>query len=233
MRTPKYSVTLALLAGLVPLGMAQNTQTAPVQPRSEDRPAAQGETQTPATGRGKGNQSRRHAATESASAAADAHSKLAPADMSFMKKAAHSGMVEVELAKMAQEKASSGEVKEYARKLESDHSKANEELKTIARDASVTLPSSAARKYRRSEKRLAKLSGPEFDREYIGHMVRDHRMAVAEFKRHANSGQDQDLRQFASKAIPTLEEHLKLAEQIQASIGGAAWESRSSASKLR
>jgi putative membrane protein len=94
-----------------------------------------------------------------------------------------------------------------------DHGKANEGLKRVAAAKGVLLPTGLDRKHRNELERLEKLSGANFDREYMKHMVDDHKKDVAEFRRAANDLKDPEVRNFASSKLPTLEEHLKLAEK--------------------
>jgi putative membrane protein len=142
-------------------------------------------------------------------------------DQAFISKAAMGGMAEVELGRLAQQKASSKEVKELAAKIVSDHTRSNEELQRIAKSLNVTVPTTVDSKHKDTKERLQKLSGSEFDRTFMNEIVNDHREHIAEFKREANSGNNQQVKQFASKTLPTLEEHLKQAEQTLRSVGGS------------
>jgi putative membrane protein len=133
-------------------------------------------------------------------------------DKSFATKAAEGGMKEVTLARMAQQKASSDEVKNYAQMLERDHSQANDELKSWASQKNVTLPSAPA-DAKSGDAKLEGLSG-------MAAMVQDHKKDIAAFEKQAASGADPDLKAFAQKTLPTLKGHLEQAQKIQASIGG-------------
>ena len=133
-------------------------------------------------------------------------------DNSFFTKAAQGGMAEVELGKLAVSHASNDQVKQFGQRMIDDHTKANDNLSKIASQKGVTIPSSLDAKDQATEDRLEKLNGAEFDRAYMEDMVRDHRADIAEFRREANRGQDTEAKNFASKTLPTLEEHLKQAE---------------------
>lgn len=154
------------------------------------------------------------AAYSTARAASDAKSssKLSRSDASFVKEAAEGGMMEVELGKVAADKASSEKVKEFGRRMQDDHSKANAELKQLATSKGVELPTALEGKEKSTVGRLSKLSGAEFDREYMRSMVSDHKEDVSKFQSEANKARDPDVKQFASKTLPTLKEHLQLAE---------------------
>lgn len=144
---------------------------------------------------------------------------LSAADLAFAKEAARGGLAEVDLGNMAKDKASSGDVKQFGDKMVTDHSKANDELKSLAEQKNVTLPSSIAAKDKATETRLSKLSGDAYDKAYMRDMVTDHEHDVAAFRKEAKSGKDPDLKAFASKTLPTLEEHLKLAKETAAKVG--------------
>lgn len=144
--------------------------------------------------------------------------RLGSADNSWVMKVANGGLAEVELGKLAQSQGSSEAVKQFGKRMVDDHSKANEELSQIASRKGITLPTSLDAKHQATRDRLAKLSGAAFDRAYMDDMVKDHREDVAEFKKEASNGQDSDVKAFAAKTLPTLEDHLKMAEQTDASV---------------
>jgi putative membrane protein len=139
-------------------------------------------------------------------------SKLASGDSDFIKEAAQGGMMEVQLGKAAQEKAASEKVKDFGKRMEQDHSKANDELKKIASDKGVQLSSDLDKKHKSKVDKLTKLSGAEFDRQYMRDMVSDHKDDIKKFQNEADKGKDADLKKFASQTLPTLKEHLQLAE---------------------
>lgn len=136
----------------------------------------------------------------------------------WVTKAAEGGMMEVELGKLAQQQASSEEVKKFGQRMVDDHTKANDELSKIASSKGITLPTSLSAKHQATKDRLSKLSGAAFDRAYMEDMVRDHRADVADFRKESTSGQDAEVKAFAAKTLPTLEEHLRMAEQTEAAV---------------
>ena len=150
--------------------------------------------------------------TTSAGSTGSASAKLAGADKTFVEKAAVGGMAEVQLGNLAQQKAANDQVKQFAARMVTDHTKANDELKQIASTKGVQLPSALDKKHQSDMDRLQKMSGADFDKAYMSHMVDDHKQDVAEFKKEANGGKDGDVKGFAAKTLPTLEEHLKLAQ---------------------
>jgi putative membrane protein len=92
-------------------------------------------------------------------------------------------------------------------------------LKDLAKREGVTLPDSLDAKDQATYDRLSKLSGTEFDREYMRDMVKDHQMDVSEFRRESESAKETNVREFAKQTLPTLEEHLNLAKQDSSQIG--------------
>ncbi len=156
-------------------------------------------------------------------------SKLSSADSDFIKEAAQGGMMEVELGKTAQDKASNEKVKEFGKRMEQDHSKANDELKKIASDKGVQLSSDLDKKHKSKMDKLTKLSGAEFDRQYMRDMVSDHKDDIKKFQNEADKGKDADLKKFASQTLPTLKEHLQLAESTADAVKSSGKNTKSSA----
>jgi len=159
-------------------------------------------------------------------AGASAGTSVAAADKAFVQKAAVGGMAEVEMGKMAQQKGSSDQVKQFGSRMVEDHSKANDELKKIASSKGIALPTDLDAKHKSKMDKMQKLSGAQFDRAYMDDMVADHKQDVAEFRKEANSGKDSDLKAFAAKTLPTLEDHLKMAQSTDAAVKGTKSASR-------
>jgi putative membrane protein len=140
-------------------------------------------------------------------------------DETFVTKAAQGGMAEVELGKLAVEKAASDEVKKFGQRMVDDHSKAVEELKTLAQNKHITLPTAIDPRETALHDRLAKLSGPAFDRAYIQAMLADHRKVLNEFRMEAKMGKDGDVKGWAAKTLPMIEEHVKLVQNATRAVG--------------
>lgn len=146
---------------------------------------------------------------------------LARGDRKFIETAAMGGMIEVELGKLAQDKASNDQVKQFGARMVKDHGKANEELMQIASAKGVQPPATLDKKHQKDVDRLQKLSGADFDRAYMSHMVDDHKKDVSDFKKQAKSGKDAQVQAFAAKTLPTLEEHLQLAKTTEDAVKSA------------
>lgn len=139
-------------------------------------------------------------------------------DAEFAVKAASGGMLEVELGRMAQEKAQSQRVKDFGAMMVKDHSKAGDELKAIAASKNITLPATLGEDHQKHVDELAKLSGKEFDKKYVSFMVDDHKEDVDEFDKEASNAKDPDLKSFAAKTAPIVKEHLAMIKSIHDSM---------------
>ena len=139
---------------------------------------------------------------------------VSKADATFIKKAAGGGMAEVELGRLATEKASNSDVKQFGQRMVDDHSKANDQLKQVAAEKHVTLPTSISAKDKATKAKLEALSGDQFDRAYMEDMVKDHKQDVAEFQKASKSARDSQIKDWASQTLPTLQDHLKEAQRI-------------------
>ncbi len=135
----------------------------------------------------------------------------------FMQQVAVDGMTEVRLGEIASKNGSSDAVKEFGQRMVTDHSKANNELMQLAQSKGVTLPTSLDSKHQAMVAKFSSLHGAAFDSAYAKAMVKDHRKAVALFQARANNGRNTDLRMWTANTLPTLREHLHMAEQLQGS----------------
>ena len=139
-------------------------------------------------------------------------------DKAFLKKAAEGNMTQVELGKLAEEKGSNPAVKEFGKRMVEDHTKANEELNTAAGKVNVQIPTEVPKSGQKTRDKLAKLSGPDFDRAYAKLMVNDHKENVQTFTDEARMGREPEVKTFAAKTLPTLQEHQKMAENMRTSV---------------
>jgi putative membrane protein len=111
-------------------------------------------------------------------------------------------------------------VKQFAARMVQDHSKANEELRSLAQAKGVTVPAKPGHGSDREMGKLAKLQGDALDREYMDHMVKDHVKDVKEFRKQEDKAKDADVKNFAANTLPTLQEHLRMAQDADAAVGG-------------
>jgi putative membrane protein len=140
-------------------------------------------------------------------------------DRIFVMKAAQGGMAEVTLGNLAQQNAASDSVKQFGERMVSDHSKANDELRQLAQQKGIAVPTGMSGKDKRLDKMLAAKQGPDFDKAYIHDMVKDHEQDIAEFRAEAENGNDPDVKAWAQKTLPTLEHHLAEAHKVAAEVG--------------
>jgi putative membrane protein len=143
---------------------------------------------------------------------------LPNADRSFVLEAAEGGQMEVELGQLTQQKASSDAVRQFGRRMATDHARAGLELAQLAAAKGVELPTQPARKTQMEKDRLSKATGAAFDREYVKMMVTDHETDVAAFRRQSQQAQDPDVKAWAARTLPTLEDHLKSIKQIESQV---------------
>jgi putative membrane protein len=144
--------------------------------------------------------------SKSKSTSAPASHNLSAADKAFMKDAAKGGMMEVSMGRVAEQNASDSEVKNFGARMVKDHSKANDELKTLAREQNVQLP---------AEKEPGKWKS---DKDYMGQMVKDHENDLAAFEKEAKEGSDPNVKNFASKTSEVVRKHLDMAKKIDSKL---------------
>ena len=143
------------------------------------------------------------------------------ADRKFMDKAAQGGMAEVEMGQLAEQNGQSAEVKAFGKRMVNDHTKANDQLKQLAEQKGVALPTGLDAKDQATKDRLSKLQGAAFDKAYMSDMVTDHKKDVAEFQRESKIAHDPELKNWAGQTLPTLQSHLQEAEKITGSSSTA------------
>jgi len=144
------------------------------------------------------------------------------ADDHFVMTAAQAGMAEVELGKMASEKATKDDVKKFGQRMVDDHTKAGDELKSIAQAKNIVWPTDLDPKHRAVRDRLMKLTGEGFDRAYMQEMVGGHQKVAAMLKTESTSGKDPEIKAWAAKTLPTVEDHLKQAREISHEVVGTS-----------
>ncbi|WGV24342.1 DUF4142 domain-containing protein [Halotia branconii] len=191
--TGMMAIALSVATGCTPTGQPdQNvSQTPPAQPvQTTDTPSP---TVSPTT---------------------SGQNNLSASDKQFMNEAAQDGLAEVQLGQLASERGTSDTVKQFGQRMVQDHTQVNNQLKQLATQKGVTLPTTIGTTNQQVEQRLSKLSGANFDREYMNEMVQAHQKDVSAFQNEAQQGQDADLKALVTQALPTLQEHLQQARSI-------------------
>jgi putative membrane protein len=140
-------------------------------------------------------------------------------DSAFIHEAAEGGLAEIRLGKLAHDKAVSKDVKQFGQQMETDHSKANQDLEAVATVGGLSVPSRLSPEHQQTYDELSKKTGKDFDTGYMGMMVRDHVDDVRKFQDEEKSARSDPVREFAKKTLPTLEKHLAKARQLAAQVG--------------
>ena len=131
-------------------------------------------------------------------------------DIKFAKCVAEDGIMDVQAAKVALTKASLSDIKMHAQHMIDDHSKANEELKSLATKKNIQLPTALNDKEQKQQDKLMQLNGKDFDKHYAKCMVKAHKKAICLFKKEAKKGDDPEITKWAEEKVPTLESHLAM-----------------------
>lgn len=136
-------------------------------------------------------------------------------DAAFATEAASGGLAEVELGKLAEQKATDPKVKEFGAMMVKDHSKANEELKVLAAKKNIALPAAPGEEKQKKIQEISAQSGTAFDKAYVDEMVTDHEEDVKFFEENLQKVQDAEIKQFIEATLPVLRKHLDHIQKIQ------------------
>jgi len=137
-------------------------------------------------------------------------------DEQFVVKATQVNLAEINLGRIAVERASAAQVKDYANQMVKAHSAANDQLLGIAnkKKIGITPSQEANQKYEALKNNLLQRQGADFDREYMETMAKGHTKAVALYEQESKNGKDEDVKRYAATLLPTVQEHLKAAENL-------------------
>jgi putative membrane protein len=135
-------------------------------------------------------------------------------DKKFLKEAAKGNTAEVELGKLALQNSSNDNVKAFAKRLVDDHTKCAEQLKQVASKENMEVPTEAEAKTQSKLDKLGKLSGQSFDKAFLKDAVKEHKSDIRMFQSEAQGGTNPAIKQFASQTLPTLQQHLELAKNL-------------------
>ena len=136
--------------------------------------------------------------------------KLSQKDVSFIQKAGGGGQQEVENGKLAEKQGKSADVKRIGARMVADHTKANKELTELATRKGVKFDTRGVR--------AQNIGAADFDRAYLKLLEADHKKDIAEFQREAKGGDDRDLKAWAAKTLPMLQEHLAMVEEAMRKV---------------
>jgi putative membrane protein len=141
-------------------------------------------------------------------------------DHAFVQQMAMGGLTEVELGELATKKGAHANVKSFGQKMVTEHGKANAELKSLAASKQISLPTSVGDENKATIDRLSKLSGAAFDKAYATNMVEKHQKTLDTLKRESMSGKDEQVKAWAAKTTSAVEEHLKMARDLDREVNG-------------
>jgi putative membrane protein len=162
------------------------------------------------------NTSNRNATNSNVSGEQPGTGALSSRDQKFITNAVGAGLVEVQLGRWAAQNGTSPEVKQFGKQMIEHHSKANTELMQLASSKGLTLPTELDEKQLREVTKVSRLTGADFDKAFSKKMLKDHEGAVSDFEKQSTNGDDADVKAFAAKALPTLQEHLQMARALPA-----------------
>ncbi|MEG4204671.1 DUF4142 domain-containing protein [Microcoleus sp. Pol7_A1] len=141
---------------------------------------------------------------------------LSSRDRTFVMQAAQTGMLEVQLGRLAVQRGSSAGVKQYGQEMVDEHTQANQELMQLAMQKGVELPTEMSSQNKALTDRFSGLSGRSFDTAYKQAMIDSHNQAIALFQAQSQQGQDPDLKAWATQKLPNLQAHLQMVNQMLA-----------------
>jgi putative membrane protein len=150
----------------------------------------------------------------SADAVQSSMSTLPATDRAFVMDAANSGLAEIELSKLATDRAADPKVKDFARQMVADHTRINQQVADLASKHHIELAGQLTPKDMKNKAELAALSGKAFDERYVSDQVKDHLTVVGRYETQARQGQDPALKSFAESTLPTLRQHLEHAQSL-------------------
>jgi putative membrane protein len=139
-------------------------------------------------------------------------------DQQFVALAAMGGLAEVRLGRLATERAARGSVQQFAERMVADHGAMSADLARLAARKGMSVPVELGAEHQEAMDRLARLSGHDFDRAYMQHMVADHTKDIAHFEHQAQTGIDPDFKGFAADALPVLRQHLEMARSVNTQV---------------
>jgi putative membrane protein len=159
-------------------------------------------------------QTQRAADTTLAAAKAQVNPTLSTTDATFMTTAARGGLAEVQMGQLAQRNGRSEAVKRFGRHMVEHHGRSNQEMAALAQQKQITPPGTMGAEQQRIYDDLSKLRGGAFDRAYAQAMVRDHQEDLRLYQEEAANGTDPDVKAFAARHVPLLQEHLRMAQRL-------------------
>jgi putative membrane protein len=144
---------------------------------------------------------------------------LSAADQTFITNAAAANFAEIETAKMMEQKSKDPGVKDFAKRMVTDHTQASQSLASVAQMVGVTLPATLRADDRAQQDELKKLSGAKLNKTYLRDELGGHKQVISAFESEIEHGQDQAAKNYASQTLPTLQDHIRIAEDVAGKMG--------------
>jgi len=135
-------------------------------------------------------------------------------DEKFITDAVKGNRAEVEMGRIVAAKASDPNVRSFAKQMVKDHTNALNQLQKLAQQKNITISNDIPEDAKDMQSKLSNETGKQLDKDYMDGMVQDHQKDVQEFQTAAQSASDPDVKQWAGKMVPTLQEHLQKAQEI-------------------
>lgn len=159
------------------------------------------------------------AASTAAAADTSTTTALSSKGASFVKEASAANQSEIALAQLAQQKAQNPDIKNLAQMLQQEHQQSQEKLQTIAQAHGITLDQNPSWSQRRTQSKLEKLNGADFDQQYAKDMLEGHVANIKKFQKASEQVEDADVKQYAQETLPHLQTHLQHTESAAKSAG--------------
>jgi putative membrane protein len=139
-------------------------------------------------------------------------------DVKYLTESAQGLMSELNLGNLAQQRASDQRVRSFGKQMVTDHGKDLQQLKQLADQKKIHLPESMNNDQRKEAEKLSKLSGKEFDKEYLRYEAKDHTEDIKEQGKEMKKTLDPDLKKFASSEYETVTKHKETVDALRAQI---------------
>jgi putative membrane protein len=144
---------------------------------------------------------------------------VSSADRNFVNSAQEANLAEIETAKMVEQKATDPAVKDFASRMITDHTQASQKLATLAEMTHLTLPTQPSAMERNQKSQLQNLSESKLTDAYLRDELQGHKQVISSFENEIEHGQDREVKDYAEQTLPTLEDHIRIAEDLAGKMG--------------
>jgi putative membrane protein len=141
------------------------------------------------------------------------------ADRNFITSAAEANLAEIDMAKMVGQKSTDPAVKDFANRMVTDHTQASQNLASVAEMNGVKLPTEASAAERNQKSELEKLSGAQLNDAYLRDELQGHKETISAFESEIEHGRNQEAKNYAEQTLPTLQDHIRIAENVAGELG--------------